>query len=49
MTLCLFGFRLSYSGKAVHRAFASGGQEAFFEGHVHASSVLGGVPFGQVR
>ncbi|MGA5764023.1 IS21 family transposase [Nonomuraea bangladeshensis] len=45
----LFSLRLSYSGKAVHRVFASGGQEAFFEGHVHAFSVLGGVPFGKVR
>lgn len=45
----LFSLRLSYSGKAVHRVFASGGQEAFFEGHVHAFEVLGGVPAGQVR
>jgi len=45
----LFSFRLSYSGKAVHRIFASGGQEAFFEGHVHALSVLGGAPTGKVR
>lgn len=45
----LFSFRLSYSGKAVHRIFASGGQEAFFEGHVHALSVLGGAPTGRVR
>ncbi|MFF7791315.1 IS21 family transposase [Streptomyces sp. NPDC007991] len=45
----LFSFRLSYSGKAVHRVSASGGQEAFFEGHVHALSVLGGVPTGKVR
>jgi transposase len=42
VTCYLFSFRLSYSGKAVHRIFASGGQEAFFEGHVHALSVLGG-------
>ncbi|MFJ2774803.1 hypothetical protein [Streptomyces sp. NPDC087300] len=40
----LFSLRLSYSGKAVHRVSASCGQEAFFEGHVHAFSVLGGVP-----
>jgi hypothetical protein len=33
----------------VHRVFASGGQEAFFEGHVHAFRVLGGVPTGKVR
>jgi transposase len=43
MTKCfLFVFRLSYSGKAVHRVTASAGQEAFFEGHVHAFRVLGG-------
>ncbi|WP_435864652.1 IS21 family transposase [Streptomyces phaeochromogenes] len=45
----LFCLRLSFSGKAVHRVFASGGQEAFFEGHEHAFSVLGGVPFGRIR
>ena len=45
----LFVFRLSYSGKAVRRVSASCGQEAFFEGHVHAFSVLGGVPTGKVR
>jgi hypothetical protein len=28
------------SRKSVHRVFASGGQEAFLEGHVHAFSVL---------
>jgi len=49
VSLFLFAFRLSFSGKAVHRIFASGGQEAFFEGHVHAFTVLGGVPLGQVR
>jgi transposase len=50
MTKCfLFVFRLSYSGKAVHRVFATCGQEAFLEGHVHAFTALGGVPAGQVR
>ena len=50
LTKCwLFTFRLSYSGKAVHRVFASCGLEAFLEGHVHAFAVLGGVPFGKVR
>ncbi|MFJ7280986.1 IS21 family transposase [Kitasatospora sp. NPDC098663] len=49
VTCYLFAFRLSYSGKAVHRVFASAGQEAFFEGHVHALNVLGGVPTGKVR
>lgn len=45
----LFSFRLSYSGKAVHKVFASCGQEAFFEGHVHALTVLSGVPRSKVR
>jgi hypothetical protein len=45
----MFSFRLSYSGKAVHRIFASQGQEAFFEGHLHAFATLGGVPTGQIR
>jgi transposase len=44
VTCMLFAFRLSFSGKSVHRIFASGGQEAFLEGHVHAFSNLGGVP-----
>lgn len=49
-TLCyMFVFRLSFSGKAVHRISVSEGQEAFFEGHVHAFNVLGGVPAGKVR
>lgn len=49
-TCCyVFTFRLSFSGKAVHRVFASCGQEAFLEGHVHAFGVLGGVPTGKVR
>lgn len=49
-TCCyLFTFRLSFSGKAVHRVFASCGQEAFLEGHVHAFSVVGGIPTGKVR
>ena len=45
----LFAFRLSYSGKSVHRISASAGQEAFFEGHVHALNTLGGVPTGRAR
>ncbi|WP_063036292.1 IS21 family transposase [Nocardia grenadensis] len=49
LVVCLFALRLSFSGKAVHRCFLSAGQEAFFEGHVHAFEVLGGVPFGKVR
>jgi transposase len=45
----LFSFRLSYSGKTVHRVFATGSQEAFMEGHVEAFRVLGGVPWRHVR
>ncbi len=45
----LFSMQLSYSGKAVHRVFASCGQEAFFEGHVHAFRILGGIPRGRIR
>lgn len=32
VTCMLFAFRMSFSGKSVHRIFASGGQEAFLEG-----------------
>lgn len=45
----LFTLRLSYSGKAVHRVFASQGQEAFMQGHVEAFRVLGGVPTRHIR
>lgn len=45
----LFTLRLSYSGKAVHRVFASEAQEAFMEGHVEAFRVLGGVPTRHIR
>ena len=45
----LFTFRLSFSGKAVHRAFATQSQEAFLEGHVAAFAVLGGLPVVHVR
>jgi transposase len=45
----LFTMRLSYSGRAVHRASLSQGQEAFLEAHVHAFGQLGGVPTEQIR
>ena len=45
----LFAFRMSYSGKAVHLVSATCGQEAFLDGHVHAFTILGGVPAGQIR
>ena len=34
----LFTMRLSFSGRAAHRAFATQGQEAFLEGHAPAPS-----------
>ena len=42
--LYLFNFRLSYSGRAVHRLYPSLSQEAFLEGHIDAFEELGGVP-----
>jgi transposase len=45
----LFTLRLSFSGRAVHRAFASQGQEAFLEGHVYAFERLGGTPVDKIR
>ena len=50
LTRCaLFTLRLAYSGKAVHRVFASQGQEAFIEGHLEAFRVLGGTPVDKIR
>ena len=45
----LFTMRLSYSGRAAHRAFLTQGQEAFLEGHVHGFERLGGVPVDKIR
>jgi transposase len=45
----MFAFRLSCSGKACHRVFASQAQEAFLEGHVAAFEAIGGMPSGQIR
>ena len=45
----MFAFRLSCSGKACHRVYASQAQEAFLEGHVAAFDAIGGVPCGQIR
>jgi hypothetical protein len=45
----LFTMRLSYSGRAAHRASLSQGQEAFLESHVYAFDRLGGVPTEQIR
>ncbi len=45
----LFAYRLSFSGKGVHRVYASCAQEAFLEGHVTAFEVTGGVPWRHIR
>lgn len=45
----LFTLRLSFSGKAVHRAYSTQGQEAFLEGHQEAFEVFGGVPVFHIR
>ena len=45
----LFTMRLSYSGRAAHRASLSQGQEAFLEAHAYAFARLGGVPLEQIR
>jgi transposase len=45
----LFTMRLSFSGRAAHRASLSQGQEAFLESHVYAFGRLGGVPLDQIR
>lgn len=45
----LFTMRLSYSGRAAHRAFLTQGQEAFLEGHVYAFNRFGGLPVDKVR
>lgn len=45
----LFTMRLSMSGKAVHRVFATQSQEAFLEGHLAAFDEFGGIPTGHIR
>jgi transposase len=45
----LFTMRLSFSGRAAHRASLSQGQEAFLESHVYAFGRVGGVPIEQIR
>ena len=45
----MFTLRLSFSGKSVHRVYASQRQGAFMQGHVEAFAVLGGIPFRHVR
>ncbi|GAA1836508.1 IS21 family transposase [Agromyces salentinus] len=40
----MFVFRLSHSGKAVHRVYSTQSQEAFLEGHIDAFEEIGGIP-----
>ena len=44
----MFTYRLSFSGAACHRVYASQGQEAFIEGHLEAFAFLG-VPRVHIR
>jgi len=45
----MFIFRLSHSGKAIHRIYPTQAQEAFLEGHVEAFNEIGGVPIKHIR
>jgi transposase len=45
----MFIFRLSHSGKAIHRIYPTQAQEAFLEGHVEAFNEIGGVPVKHIR
>lgn len=45
----MFAFRLSNSGKSVHRIYPTCAQEAFLEGHIEAFQALGGVPTKHIR
>lgn len=45
----LFTMRLSYSGRAAHRASITAGQEAFLEGHEYAFNRFGGIPIDKIR
>ncbi|MFJ2034376.1 IS21 family transposase [Streptosporangium sp. NPDC087985] len=50
LTKCyLFVYRMSYSGKAIHKIYSTSGQEAFLEGHVEAFTRLGGTPTRHIR
>jgi transposase len=45
----MFAFRLSNSGKSVHRVYPTCAHEAFLEGHIEAFTALGGVPSRHIR
>jgi transposase len=45
----MFAFRLSASGKAVHRVYSTQAQEAFLEGHIDAFEEIDGIPTKHIR
>ncbi len=45
----LFAYRLSFSGRAVHRVYPTQAQEAFLEGHIDAFEETGGIPRLQIK
>jgi transposase len=45
----MFVFRLSHSGKAIHRVYSTQSQEAFLEGHIDAFEEIGGIPTRHIR
>lgn len=45
----MFVFRLSNSGKAVHRIYSTQSQEAFLQGHIDAFDTIGGIPTRHIR
>ena len=45
----MFAFRLSSSGRAVHRVYPTQAQEAFLEGHIDAFEEIGGVPTRHIK
>lgn len=45
----MFAYRLSHSGRAVHRVYPTQATEAFLEGHIDAFEETGGVPTGQIK
>ncbi|WP_141990287.1 IS21 family transposase [Rhodoglobus vestalii] len=47
--LFMFVLRLSYSGRAVHVAYANQAQESFLDGHNVAFERLGGIPSKMIR
>ncbi|MGX1159115.1 transposase [Pseudarthrobacter sp. SLBN-100] len=49
-TIChMFIFRLSHSGRAIHRIYPTQAHAAFLEGHIEAFNVLGGNPTKHIR